>query len=52
MQILGVISFIKLQNDTSINWWKTMKNEMERELINFFFFRLSYVQCLEKEITV
>ena len=31
MQIFRVIPFIKLQNDTetTVKWWKTMKNEME-----------------------
>ena len=38
MQILGVISFIKLQNDTY---------QLTGE---FFFFCFSYVQCLEKEM--
>ena len=31
MQIFGVIPLIKLQNitQTTVKWWKTMKNEME-----------------------
>ena len=50
MQNLGVIPFIKQQNNT-VKQWKTMKNEMESYATYLFLVELLFFQALGMKAT-